>query len=415
VAQQAARDVPATVSEAGVPGQLHGEKSHGMIVLSAAVEYLLPGRQVIPVNGGSRFPFRVLRGKQHEMGYLLAGFDESDFPAEIRGFPRVQFVPWPEVSSLGQISTQIQVGIFSARLDGDDLEWLQGQFTRAGIPRENVIVEKNPRVWIGWLRREFDIPRVNGCGAEAEPPALKLVVGCGPEPALRTPGSDHIVWWPDAAKHDCAHLPIWTETVFLSNAVGPMARQEIEEEVLRRGLRLVYFDDREELLSYLTAEARVREPQDLPKVVLLGIHRHAAAAVLGNPLYRYYGIQDTARLTALPRPARLVVMATRHSNPDTVLRMKQLAGAIEAKFIEIIGGAGAVKRWLARTNVEEELGGPAEEPAAPNRPLIHTDLEPPEEDSETDFIAKIGSSRRRDEMGVLPGLGVRQRCQTARR
>jgi phage terminase large subunit-like protein len=31
------------------------------------------------------------------------------------------------------------------------------------------------------------------------------------------------------------------------------------------------------------------------------------------------------------------------------------------------------------------------------------------------FIAKIGSSGRRDEMGVLPGLGVRQRCQTARR
>jgi hypothetical protein len=31
------------------------------------------------------------------------------------------------------------------------------------------------------------------------------------------------------------------------------------------------------------------------------------------------------------------------------------------------------------------------------------------------FIAKIGSSGRRDEMGVLPGLGVRQRCQKARR
>ena len=87
----------------------------------------------------------------------------------------------------------------------------------------------------------------------------------------------------------------------------------------------------------------------------LRINRSLVAEIMGHPLYRCYNTEDTAKLTHLPRQALLVVMATRYSNPDTVLRMKQIAGDIGAKFIEIAGGTRAFKHWLARTDVEKEM------------------------------------------------------------
>jgi hypothetical protein len=312
--------------------------------------------RMVTTMGNSKFPFRVLRGRQTDMGYLIAGFSRESFPPEVRTFPRVTFVADDEVYAIGNFPGNIQVGLINAALDAEDIAWVRGLLLRAGIPEQNIVLETRaePQKWTDWLRREFNIPKEKSShSADGISGDLALVVGCPPDalPELRL--RSDICWWDESVSRDTSVLPLRATRVFLCQGVGRFARLEIREEAVRRGMQYAEVGSPEEIIGHFSSVPR--RTFAAKRVILLGVNLSAIPDISGDPLYACYNVSDTQKLTTIPAEAKLVAMATRGIHPDTVLRMRQLSREIGARFIEIGGGTGELKHWLRRTDIREEL------------------------------------------------------------
>lgn len=332
----------------------------GRLVGSLPVPKGEKGRKSPVFKPATNFRFKVLRGKQHEMSYLVAGFRSEDFPPELLSFPRVTFIPRDEVFAMGKPPDGVQVGILSPDLDEDDMTHVRGQLVRAGLPPENIVIERDLKKRISWFRGEFDIPFPKNGNHAPKPRQSTLIVSCPKDAAAEVRGSPDIIWWDDPTKEDCSHLPQGMRRVFVHSSAPRLSRLEIKDEAARRGALVVDFDDPREIAGALDASAA--PPATEPKVVALNLNLAAIPPeVLANPLYKLYSTRDTEKLPELLPSARLVVFPNRNINPNTVQRFKGYARNIGATFIELAGGTGEFNRWLQRTNVLREIGE-AEQP-----------------------------------------------------